>query len=111
MLIVPPNVKIYLYNNYTDMRKACQTLAVIVTDIIGQNPLDGSMYVFFNKYKNKIKILHWHQNGFWLHYKNLTKGKFIIPEINGNECIHSTELYSLLESTAHVAVNKDSKLF
>ena len=111
MLIVPPNVKIYLYSTATDMRKSFNTLSVIITNIIGLNPLDGSMYVFYNKYNNKIKILHWHQNGFWLHYKNLVKGKLVIPKINETTCIHSTELYSLLESAASIVVDNDTKLF
>ena len=93
------------------MRKASQTLAAIITNITGLNPLDESMYVFYNKHKNKIKILQWHQNGFWLHYKSLVKGKFVIPKTDGNDYIHSTDLYSLLESAATITVNNDTKLF
>jgi transposase len=111
MLIVPPSIKIYLYNCITDMRKSFNSLSAIIIDNLEQNPLDGSMYVFYNKRKNKIKILHWEQNGCWLHYKCLAKGKFVIPKMTSNECIHSTELYCMLESAAHITSSTNKRLF
>lgn len=111
MLIVPPSVKIYLYNCAIDMRKAGNGLSAIVIDQLRHNPLDGSMYVFYNKYKNKIKILHWQHNSCWLHYKYLTKGRFIIPPITDNECIHSADLYCMLESAANIKSIENKRLF
>lgn len=111
MLVLQPSVKIYLYNCAIDMRKSYNSLSGTIIDQLGHNPLDGSVYVFHNKDKNKIKLLHWQPNGCWLHYRWLAKGRFIIPVIENNACIRSTDLYCLLESAANTAASSDKKLF
>ena len=48
--------------------------------------LQLSIYVFYNKARNKLKILGWHGNGFVLLYKRLSKGKFTVSQkTNPNE--------------------------
>jgi transposase len=98
MLIVHPNSKIYLYNKTTDMRKSFNALAIIITEQIGTDPTDGSLYVFCNKVQDKLKILQWEQNGFWLYYKSLAKGKFSIPAKEDSDLIiNNRELLYLLD--------------
>lgn len=80
------------------MRKSFHGLALIVHDLMQSDPANGSIYVFWNKKRNKIKILQWDRNGFWLHYKNLVKDKFLVPDLEKNSAVCSgKELHYLLE--------------
>ena len=62
------------------MRKQIDGLAILVADIINLNPTSGEIFVFWNKGRNKLKILYWHINGFCLVYKRLEKQRFKLPE-------------------------------
>ena len=61
------------------MRKSIDGLAIIVKTSFKLELLESSLFLFCNKAKNKIKILHF-DNGFWLYYRRLEKGKFKWPE-------------------------------
>lgn len=74
---------IYFSTEFTDMRKQVDGLAMIVESSFKLDVFEPSLFLFCNKTKNKIKILHF-DNGFWLYYKRLEKGKFKWPkEKNG----------------------------
>ena len=67
------------------MRKSFNALSGLVTNILGKNPCSGEVFVFINKDKGAIKLLHWEKDGFVIYYKRLEKGTFTPPEnvING----------------------------
>lgn len=89
--------KVYLSAEYTDMRKSIDGLAAIVQESFKLDPFSNSIFVFCNKNRNKIKILHWEHNGFWLHYRRLEKGIFQWPKENNSTIILSNrELQWLL---------------
>jgi transposase len=73
-------IAVYLAAGSTDMRKSIDGLAAIVQESFKLNPFEASLFVFCNKGKSKVKILEWEQNGFWLHYKRLEKGRFKWPK-------------------------------
>jgi transposase len=73
-------IGIYLAIESTDMRKSIDGLAGIVQESFGLNPFEPSLFVFCNKGRNKVKILHYEHNGFWLYYKRLEKGTFKWPK-------------------------------
>lgn len=80
--------KVYLATGITDMRKSINGLAAIVQESFELDPFSNSLFVFCNKSRNKLKILHWQHNGFWLHYRRLEKGVFQWPqEGNGSPLI------------------------
>ena len=79
MLKVPEDIRVYVCLEAVDMRKAMNGLSVMVAEGFSANPLSGDMYLFFNKNKDIVKVLYWHQNGFVLHHKRLEKHKFILP--------------------------------
>jgi len=84
--------KIWVYKTPVNFNKSIDGLSAIVANDIKQNPQQG-IYLFFNKAKDKVKLLSWHKNGFALFYKRLEQGKFIfdfncvngIIEINADE--------------------------
>ena len=75
--MLPNNCKIMLYNKVVDMRKSIDGLSILVSDILSLNPSDGSIYIFFNKKHDKLKMLYWDKNGFTLLYKRLEKEKLL----------------------------------
>ena len=74
------NCKVYLACGATDLRKSIDGLALIVSESFALDLFSDALFVFCNKSKTKIKILHWERNGFWLYYKRLEKGTFAWPK-------------------------------
>lgn len=78
MLKSSPSMPILLYQNPIDMRKSIDGLSLLVTEHFDSAPTSGSLYVFCNRGKDKIKILYWDRNGFCLWYKRLEREHFHI---------------------------------
>ena len=72
--------QIWIYRHPVDMRKSIDGLCAIVQLEMGLNPGDESIFVFCNRARDKIKLLVWHRNGFWLLYKRLDKQRFHWPD-------------------------------
>ena len=79
-MIIPKPGRIYLAKGATDLRKSTYALSSIVKASFDLNPYDKNMYVFCNRDQNKIKILQYDKNGFWLYYKVLEQGRFAWPK-------------------------------
>jgi transposase len=76
MLNLPPSTKIFLCNEPVDMRKSFDALSGLINTHFGQNPLNGHLFVFFSKQRDRVKILFWDIDGFVLYYKRLEQGTF-----------------------------------
>lgn len=83
MLNIDKVEHVYLAIGITDLRKSIDGLSAIVNSVFKLNPYERAMYVFCNRNKDKIKILHW-DNGFWLYYYRLEKGKFKWTQANNS---------------------------
>ena len=73
------NKRVFLACGRTDMRKQIDGLAAIVEGSFKLNPFDGALFVFCNRNRDRIKILEWDNDGYWLHSKRLEKGRFRWP--------------------------------
>ena len=81
-----------------DMRKGFDGLYGLVQNELGRNPLDGDVFVFLNKPRNSIKLLHWERDGLVIYHKRLEKGTFPLPQIEANQTqIRWPELVLMLE--------------
>lgn len=69
----------YLYNGVCDMRKGFDGLSGLVQDEMLCNVLDGSVYMFINRRRDRLKMLIWESGGFMLYYKRLERGRFELP--------------------------------
>lgn len=69
---------IYLYSQPIDMRKSINGLSYLVSDLSNSPLQDGSLTLFYNRARDKVKLLYWDKNGFVLLYKRLEKGRFKI---------------------------------
>lgn len=74
---------IHLAHGATDMRLSIDGLAAKVQETFELNPFSSNLFLFCNRERNRIKILHWEHNGFWLYYRRLENGTFRWP--NGPE--------------------------
>lgn len=76
MLTVPEHVRVFIAHDPVDFRKSCDGLAAVVSGVLEQDAMSGHVFVFFNRHRNRIKVLVWERNGYWLHYKRLERGTF-----------------------------------
>jgi len=72
--------KIHLACGATSMRYGIDALAAVVAGNFNLNATSDSIFIFCNAQRDRIKILQWDGNGFWLHYKRLEHGKFPWPK-------------------------------
>jgi transposase len=82
------------------MRKSFDSLCGIVEEQIKGRPLSGEVYVFINRPRNRIKLLHWESGGFVIYYKRLESGTLETPEYEegSNSYVMSwTELMMMVE--------------
>jgi transposase len=94
----------YLYYAACDMRKSFNSLSGLVVNELGRNPASGEVFVFVNRRRNCIKLLHWERGGFVLYYKRLEQGVFTLPKPFAFDNSHSgralswPELVLMIES-------------
>lgn len=81
MLSAADGVQVYLACGSTDLRKSIDGLAALVVHAFDLDLFSNSLFVFCNRGRDKIKILHWDHNGFWLYYRRLEKGTFRWPTL------------------------------
>jgi len=79
MIALPPQVRVFLYRLPTDMRKSFNGLVALTESALKQDPLSGSLFVFVNRRRDRIKILYWGQTGFCIWYQQLQKGTYQLP--------------------------------
>lgn len=79
MFSLNDSMRYWLYNRPIDMRKSYYTLSGIVTNELGCDPCNGDVYIFMNKSRNRIKLLHWEPGGLVLYCKLLESGTFGMP--------------------------------
>lgn len=78
-MLIGAGVPVYVAAEAVDMRKSIDGLAMWVEESMPVSPLSGSLFVFFNRSRDKVKLLCWDRNGFWLMYKRLERGRFRLP--------------------------------
>ena len=107
MLNIPPSISIFLYTEPTDMRKGFDGLSGMVREQFGSDPLDGSLYLFINRRRDRMKILHFDGTGFWLYYKLLEAGTFeVIASDESCVEIDVTQLAMLLGGVSPLHVQR-----
>jgi len=79
MLTLPASVRIYVAADAVDLRRGFDGLAAATRSLIQQDPLNGHLFVFLNRRRNRIKVLAWDRTGYLLIYKRLERGRFHLP--------------------------------
>ena len=76
MLTLPGSVRVFVAAEPCDFRKSHDGLSGIVSNTLKESPVSGHLFVFFNKRRDRIKILFHDGSGIWLFYKRLDRGVF-----------------------------------
>ena len=76
MLTFAANLRIYLHTQPTDMRKSFDGLSGLVRSVFQADPTNGSLFLFLNRRRDRLKILWWDRDGLALFYKRLESGTF-----------------------------------
>lgn len=86
---LPP---VYLHRAPVDFRKAVNGLSVIVEQEMGVSPYVEGLFIFCNRNRDRIKILHWDKTGFVLWYKRLEQEKFKWPGVSDQTVMNIDDL-------------------
>ena len=88
---------VYVFRKPCDMRCGFDRLSEYVKAQTQVNPLKGDYFVFLSRSKDRVKILMWERDGFWLFYKRLEAGTFKVSFCEGYEVITEVDLKALLQ--------------
>jgi len=94
------SARIYYCTVPADMRKGFDSLAAMVRDHLGHDPLSGHLFLFVGRSRDRLKILYWDADGFALWYKRLEEGTFRLPVLRAGQAkveLKASELAMLLE--------------
>jgi len=114
MLTLPPNVSVLLYREPINIHRSFDGLLSLTRNAIGVDPITPTFFVFFNRHRNKLKILYWDNDGFAIWYKRLEKGTFHLTlPVNGETSVTLTraQLAMLLEGIDFQNVKKRKRFF
>ena len=114
MLSLASGMKIYVYTQVTDMRKGFNGLSGIVRSEFQSDPTDGSLFIFINRRRDRMKLLHFDGGGFWLYYRLLEAGTFEDLKPKDDSCrlqIDATQLSMLLSGVSLVRSDRRRKRF
>lgn len=110
MFSLNDSMRYLLYNRPTDMCKSFHTLSGIITDAMGQAPCNGNMYIFINRTRDRIKLLHWEPGGMVQYSKLLEAGTLGKPDsASDNEVCANIEWRELVMIVEGIMEARDSR--
>jgi transposase len=80
MMLLPSNMRVFLAPGTTDMRKAINSLSILVESTLRLDLFSGHLFAFCNRGRTILKVLYWDRNGFCLWQKRLEKHRFKWPQ-------------------------------
>jgi transposase len=96
VLALSNSCRYFLYRRPADMRFGINSLAGLVQNELGFNPMSGDVFVFLGKRRNQIRLLQWDRDGFAMYVKKLERGTFEWPA-GEQTAISSHQLTLLLQ--------------
>jgi len=99
MLSIASGIRIYLALEPVDLRRGHDGLTALVRTRFRMDALDGDLFVFVGRRRDRIKVLFWDRGGFVLYYKRLAQGRFRVPPVAADAdrvVLDGTELAMLL---------------
>ncbi len=99
MLLLPPGARVFVATEFVDGRKGIDGLSPLVRSRFSEDPLSGTLFVFFTRRADRVRVLHWEGDGYVLTTKRLEKGRYCLPWSieQGRVAIEAAELLLVLE--------------
>lgn len=76
MMVLPKSVRIVVLARPVAFTMDVDGLARLVRDDLLDDPFSGDIFCFFNPRRDRVKLLVWDKNGFWVLCKRLERGRF-----------------------------------
>lgn len=92
MIRLKEGAKIFVSAKPIDARKSIDGLTCLIPEKFNDNPQSGNLFLFFNKARDKVKMLYWDDIGFALYYKRLERHRFAVPKLIGHSHLEITEI-------------------
>ncbi len=109
MLSLPPQLRVFLCTRPTDMRKSFDGLLALAQEHLARDVLQGGLFVFVNRRRDRVKILAWEGDGLSIYYKRLEAGTFQMPLADALAAgleLDATELSLLLSGVDLASVKR-----
>jgi transposase len=84
MLNFPPGIQVFMATAPVDMRKSFDGLSAVVQTVFERSVLDGHLFLFLNRRRDRIKILWWDRDGLAIFSKRLELGSYEVPRHESN---------------------------
>jgi len=107
MIAEDPRLRVFARATPTDMRKSFDTLAALVTQEMGRDPMSGDLYLFVNQGCRVAKVLFWDGSGLVVLHKRISSGRFAAPwkrSVDGTIRMSRSELSLFLEGSQLVFI-------
>lgn len=109
MLSISNTCRYFLYRAPCDMRFGIYSLAGLVRNELGHDPLSGDVFIFIGKRANQVRLLQWDRDGFAMYIKKLERGTFEWP-LGDQPAITSHQLTLLMEGVVLKTVRLRKRL-
>ena len=108
MLYLTAETKILLAVESVDFRNQIDGLISICEKRLNQVSRSGALFVFINRSRTMIRILCYHENGYWVATKRLSQGRFLSWPTGESrlQALQAAQLTQLLKGV--LASNKKS---
>jgi transposase len=88
------------------MRKGFDALCGVVRSDIGRDPLSGEVFIFLNRSRTTIKLLHWERGGLVLYHKRLEQGRFTLPAFDTKTMSYSLRWADLVLMVEGISLDR-----
>jgi transposase len=70
------DLRIFVCTTPTNMTWSFDSLMGRAQEVFDQDPTSGHLFLFFNRSRDRVKMLFWDHDGFGIWYKRLEEGTF-----------------------------------
>lgn len=111
MRSIDPQVPVYLWLGRADMRMSFDRLSLLIRDKLSRSVIEGGLFVFFSRKRDRVKILYWDRDGYALWQKRLEAGMYRVEFRDGHEEISGVDLSELLSGVdlSRIKVRKNAE--
>ncbi len=85
MLNFSHHTRVFLFLEPVDMRKSFRGLCQLAESVLQEDPASGHWFAFINRRRDRLKLLGWDGQGFWIWYKRLESGVYEQPKVVAGE--------------------------
>lgn len=102
MLALTTGTRIFLAVAPVDLRRSFEGLTAHVQGVLEHQVLEGGLFAFTNRRRNRLPLLWWDGTGLWIATKRLERGVLTWPEGEGGAVTLRPEQLSALMSGLEV---------